>query len=313
MILYYAMGGGLGHLSRSLAILQELPQSLFAQVRLLTSSRHTALAISSIPCPVDIVAGDILTSRRAYLRYLENYLKQYHISALILDTFPFGIVGEWLNVGLSLPRMLIARSLKWDAYQERIRHREGPFPQHALVIEMLTEEYFHKLRRESQLVQLDAPITLSVWDTVQSDRLERQGLLIVHSGDEHERETLRQIARRVMNEKNEYVAPPDFIFPEQGFYPAEHVMARYRTIVAAAGYNMVAIANQAPPEQNFILHPFPRRFDDQFLRLQRFEQGQWPRQQEGSGRKQAARWLSAALTDSIGSKKNFCFVRFCRA
>ena len=298
MILYYAMGGGLGHLSRSLAILQGLPQSLVAQVRLLASSRHTALIRPYSPCPVDIVAGEILTSRRAYLRYLENYLKRYQISTLVLDTFPFGIVGEWLDVALSLPRMLIARSLKWEPYQERIRHREGAFPQYALVIERLQGEYFHKLRRESQLTPLDAPILLPTGQPGPPERLERRDLLIVHSGDTHERETLEQVAREQRNGQNERFISPDCIFPEQGIYPAERVMSRYRTIVAAAGYNMIAIASQASPDRRFILHPFPRRFDDQFLRLERFEQRQWPWRQEGSsGREQAAAWL----TELIGS------------
>jgi len=295
MILYYAMGGGLGHLSRSLAILQEMPRSLAEQVRVLASSRHAALALPLFPCPVDVVAGEILTSRRAYFRYLEDYLERFRISSVILDTFPFGIVGEWLHVGSSLPRALIARSLKWEAYQERIQHHDGPFPQQALVLETLSEPYFHRLKQDSRLEHLDAPIALRE-SASQTDRSGKQGLLIVHSGEKDERTILEQIARRHMREKNEQSAPPDYIFPEQGVYPAERIMARYQTIVAAAGYNMVAIASQAPPNQHYILHPFPRRFDDQFLRLQRFKQGQWTRQQPGKGREHAARWLSAVLT-----------------
>ncbi len=306
MILYYAMGGGLGHLSRSLAILQELPQSLGEQVRLLASSRHAGLAIPSIPCPVDVVAGEILTSRRTYLRFFENYLETYRIGAVILDTFPFGIVGEWLQIDSSIPRMLIARSLKWGAYQERIRHHDGPFPQHALVLETLSEQYFHRLKQESRIAQLDAPITLQTKEAAQASQFEEQGLLIVHSGDESERETLREIARQQMNGKNGLSAPLDCIFPEHGIYPAERAMARYKTIVAAAGYNMVAIASQAPPDQNYILHPFPRRFDDQFLRLQRFRQGQWSCRQDGNGREQAARWLADVLKQKRSHKEEYC-------
>ena len=314
MILYYAMGGGLGHLSRSLAILQELPKTLREQVRLLASSRHAALVRPSSPCPVDIVAGEILTSQRQYRCFLENYLQCYQIGVLVLDSFPFGIVGEWLDVGLSLPRLLIARSLKWRTYQERIDHRDGLFPQHALILEMLSEEYFRRLEQESLLTFLNAPIALWPWKESPSDGVvlrcrqtplqvgDDASVLIVHSGNERERRVLRQIARQ-----KRPLEKIDEIFPECGIYPAERTIGRYKTVVAAAGYNMVAIASQAPPDQRFILHPFPRRFDDQFLRLQRYQHQQWPQLQaspkavEGSegkscGREQAAGWLAELLS-----------------
>jgi hypothetical protein len=48
------MGGGLGHLTRSLAILSEIDHGR-VKIRVLVSSRHTNLVAPHMPCPVDVL------------------------------------------------------------------------------------------------------------------------------------------------------------------------------------------------------------------------------------------------------------------
>ena len=139
-----------------------------------------------------------------------------------------------------------------------------------LILEPLSQQYVRRLKRDSQLVRLDAPITLQVSEATHRSQLVKKGCLIIHSGNEVERKKLLQVAQKRMSENDDLFSVPDCIFPEQGIYPAERMIPRYKTIISAAGYNMVALASQAPPDQTYILHPFTRRFDNQFLRLRRF-------------------------------------------
>ena len=293
MILYYAMGGGLGHLTRSLAILHETPQ-LIGHVRLMASSQHASLILSQALCPVDIVGGERLSSKRKYLNFLKDYLKQHCINVIVLDTFPFGIVGEWCHVGKTIPRLLVARYLKWNVYAERTKCKDGPIPRQTLVLEPLAKEYSRVLKRYSQLTSLDAPITLQPVDSSKRPFSDRKDCVVVHSGNEAEREVLIGLAKQKLGGDNESPFTPDCIFPEQGIYPAERAIPYYTHVVSAAGYNMTAIASQSPPERTHILFPFRRRFDNQFLRAKRLKNGFW-QQQNNNGAQQAAQWLISAL------------------
>ncbi len=285
MILYYAMGGGLGHLTRSLAILRELPP-LAGHVRLMASSNLASLVLPHAQCPVDIVAGDIISSKGSYLKFLDEYLKQHGIELIVLDTFPFGIVGEWLHIGENIPRLLIARYLKWEAYLKRVKNTTGPIPQYTLILEPPAKGCLCALKKYSQLTWLDGPIMLRTLERSQSSIPDKKDCLVIHSGNKAERQVLISLAKQGFG-KNVTL---DCIFPEREIYPAEPLIPHYKKIVSAAGYNMSAVASQSPPERTHLLHPFTRRFDDQFLRLRRFKRGLWKQQNNGAAR-QAAHWL----------------------
>lgn len=328
MILYYAMGGGLGHLTRSLAILQETPE-LIGHVRLMASSKWSALVLSHAPCPIDIVAGEILSSKRKYLQFLHEYIQQYHIKLLILDTFPFGIVGEWLHIGEHIPRILIARYLKWETYFKRVKTCRGQIPSHTLILEPLTKQNLRILKTQGQLTSLDAPIVLHpsaspqgettspyppqggnsvshiiedssqggkggvkyIPGSLNDDYRHKEACLIVHTGNETERQVLIDLSKQEFG-KNTII---DCVFPEQEMYPAEEIIPHYKRVVSGAGYNMTAIASQAPAERIHLLHPFKRRFDNQFLRLQRFKEGELWKRQNCNSAQDAAQWLLGVI------------------
>ncbi len=283
MILYYAMGGGLGHITRSLAILHQAPE-LQNRVRLMVSSQLAPLALSYAPCPVDIVSGEILSSKRRYFQFLYDYLAQHQVELLVLDTFPFGIVGEWRVVAPSLPRLLIARYLMWGDYLKRVKTSDGPTPCATLILEPLVRNYRRLLSQDSDLTWLKAPILLD--EERSSGSEDKAGCLIVHSGNEKERRILKHVAQHEFGQK----ATITCLFPKQGIYPAERLISRYSRIVSGAGYNMTALASQAPPERKHFLYPFPRRFDNQRLRLKRFKAGLW-HSSLSNGAQKAARWL----------------------
>ena len=293
MILYYAMGGGLGHLTRSLAILGKAPQ-FSGSVRLMTSSLLTPMIIAYAPCPVDYVPGEYLSSMQKYVKFLQEYLQRYQIETIILDTFPVGIVGEWTRVGRELPRILIARYLRWEAYLDRINNSYDPFPEHTLVLEPLARGYHTIITTYSQAISLDAPIMLQEFEELSAAMPSKRGILIVHSGNLEEREELVKRAQDKCNEWDQQEGNIEMIFPERGIYPAEQIIPRYSYIISGAGYNMVAMASQAPTTRKHFLHPFQRRFDDQVERLKRFQKGLW-QQKNGDRARQAANWLGQII------------------
>lgn len=307
MLSYYAVGGGLGHLTRALAILAAVTDPrLLSNLRILTSGRLASLVRDLCPVPLDIIPQHLLTSRRAYYEYLEQYLSHYDIKGIILDTFPWGIVGEWLDVAPGIPRFLIARSLKWQNYYERVRFRQGPMPHRCLVIEPLESAYREILIRESRVTVLREPIlwlpspgspVSSQLQAVLSRREEENscnpgtpGWLVVHSGDKEEREVLLDLARKEMNRCGGKRPVLQTVFPEQGIFPAQALFPSYSVIISGAGYNMAAAALLSPPHRKHILFPFERKFDDQQARITQMEQGTWCTPKT-TGAQKAAQWL----------------------
>lgn len=280
MILYYAVGGGLGHISRSLAILNRSPW-LAGRTRLMTSSAIAGLAVSHSPSPVDHVAEETITSKRRYAEFLSDYLNRHRIRLLIADTFPSGIVGEWGWGKPSIPMMLVARHVKWKEYEKRVG-ASGVAPAHTLMVEPLDEGQERALEDCGEVLRMDSPITLEQ----PRGGVKKPGVLIVHSGSAEELEKLKTIAM----ERAGGAGSIDVVSPERGIYPVESFIRDYSTIVSGAGYNMCALASQAPKGVTHILYPFERKFDEQFLRARRIGDGMWSGA-VGDGAQKAATWL----------------------
>jgi hypothetical protein len=233
MLLYAATGGGLGHITRSYAIIAALiaqDGGFSGRVRLLVSSSLWSLAAPLAPCPVDIVPEAARASRSAYLAFLEDYYGRHDFRALVLDTFPQGIVGEWAEVGKSLPRVLIARYLKWGAYRARLGRHGGPRPGRVLAVEGLSVRYLQWLRDEADVDFMDFPILFKP-DGVsgeayggapdaekkimypQSSSCRHDGWLIVHSGPPGEIDALREFAAALRRDAGLTACRPAEISP----------------------------------------------------------------------------------------------------
>lgn len=281
MILYYALGGGLGHISRSIAILNQSPW-LAARTRLMVSSALAGLAVGASPCPVDQVAGAAITSKRKYAAFLSGYLKRHRARLLIVDTFPSGVAGELGWTGLNIPALLVARHVKWRAYAKHAEGSRGIPCSHALAVEPLDVEQEGALKNVCEVSCLDSPVLLEH----PSGSVRKRAVIVAHSGNGAELETLMKIARERAGGEMEV----DVVSPANGVYPAERLIAGYSEIVSGAGYNMSALASQAPPGVTHVLCPFERRYDDQPLRARRIGEGMWSGA-VGDGARKAANWL----------------------
>ena len=91
MILYYAVGGGLGHLARARRVLTRL------------GLRDRAVILTAVEEPR--ITGGIPTATSAdFLAY----------ERIIVDAFPCGLLGELQDI--DVPMDYVARLLQWDAY-----------------------------------------------------------------------------------------------------------------------------------------------------------------------------------------------------
>lgn len=284
----------MGHLTRTLAIADRLGD-MASSMRILSSSRLSALAMASSRHTIDYFEEDKLLSRENYYRSLSDYIDAHRFRLMILDTFPFGIVGEWLTLARDVPKLLIARSLRWDRYRDVINMNKnetwGQYPLRSLVIEPLAADYEAALKEHGEAAYLKEPILQDRIDQHENagstDLVNR--CAVIHSGDETECDSLLDYAGKLFKEINISV-PIDTIFPGQKIYPAHVLLSSYAYIVSGAGYNMAALASQAGSPRRHYLFPFPRKFDDQHARKKHVESGLWKNMTpDGAGN--AARWI----------------------
>ncbi len=273
MLLYYALGGGLGHLVRARAFLHTLgpatEATLFTSSRFADDHRVTGgLPVVRVP---DSLGGD-----RAGLRaLLEVTLAATRAARLVVDAFPAGLLGElagWAPPpGLALWH--VARLLRWDRYTS---DASPLLPRYdvTFVVEPLHAEHRRALESASASIR---PLDLVDPPFPPPEPIEGPHVLVVHSGPDEETLDLVACARElaaaggrdtrvVLASPSRPEALPESVewrnaFPSTGLFPAAE------RIVAAAGFN--AVRQTEPFRAKRFLVPYPRRFDDPFARAAR--------------------------------------------
>lgn len=274
MILYYALGGGLGHIARSFALIEKAPEKLLPAIRLLVSSKSAAVARPHSPCPMDTLPARVMSDSALYAKFLNEYLDRHNFSCLVMDTFPFGLLGEFKNIEPDLPRVLVSRYLRWDVYRERCGILNGAlWPQTVLMIEQQEDVYLETMECNSRVIEAPWPISLVRPEEVTA-HMDRPACCVVHSGSRKEMIILMETAYKITEERGPAGAP-DIFTPEKGLFPLERHLSRYSDIVTGAGYAACSGAAILKGRVLYHLHPFPRRFDDQELRLKRMQEGRW--------------------------------------
>lgn len=238
MILYYALGGGLGHLSRARKVLDQRGE----QAALLTASGHARDPRVSAGRPVIPVPRRLGHDRRAFREWLARLLDDLQPDELLVDAFPGGVLGELC--GLDLPNAsLIARRLRWDVYARRL---DGPLPAYAAV---------HAL--EELGYDPPGPVTPLTLPHAAPGAPLHDGphTLVVHAGPDHELQQLLAHARG----KTLVVHPRHL-----DVYPAEPHLAHADHIITGGGFN--AMHETAPYRDRHTAVPLPRELDDQHAR-----------------------------------------------
>lgn len=270
MIVCYAPGGGLGHLTRVRAFLHTARPGRDAVI--LTSSRHAAdprvvgLHRTVGPPPgADPAAWYVAT------------LRDLAPEELIVDAFPGGLYGE-LTPG-SVPASVrtlthLARLLQWTRYRAVA---PGPLPHydHTWCVEPLADDHHAGLATVSKAIgplDLVDPPDVPV---ISAAGVADQAWLVVHSGPAAEVAELIGYASEIADVEG---VRPRFVLvsplepPTDGVtgldvYPAWPLFSRASRIISAAGWNVVR--QTAPWRDRHRMLPFPRLFDDQFTRAAR--------------------------------------------
>ncbi len=284
MILYYAVGGGLGHLTRARAVIHSL--GLNRETTLLSSSPHgddprVLGAARHIMVPKALEAD-----LKVYQGWLQELLEALRPQVMFLDAFPCGLLGEFCDIKLppGLQVYHVARLLRWSRYQERLRG-EPPYFEITYRVEPLTTDHDRFLRScSSDVIDLtleDPPSRLGSQTKKKLDELLSGGAplwLVVHSSPEPE---VNQLCSLALEEARlEDVAPHLLLvspkmakfYRDAGIthlpvYPATPLCPRTSRVFTACGFNAMRQGEPLGPRHVFM--PFPRSLDDQHLRARR--------------------------------------------
>jgi hypothetical protein len=272
MVLYYAMGGGLGHLMRTLAVLHTLNINEF---KIITAS---PLATKIFNKEDLILIPGTFEKNAVKLRIrMTEIIKDVTPDELFIDTFPAGIMGELYPVVFpeNMKKVYISRILKTDKYRF-MNTCNIMFDESYILEEGMTEKHIRFITEHSVAVKhldlkyppykgtgddyLDTPSGKPVW-------------MIMHSGSGEEVDMLVRYAKEIASLEN--VTPFLWVVTQSAFreevdrltddrVPAHGLISCADRLFSACGVNMMYLTRS-----NAVLHyfiPFPRKYDDQFRR-----------------------------------------------
>jgi hypothetical protein len=250
--LYYALGGGLGHLTRARSVLR----TLGVEATILTAAVHDRRVTGASP---------VLRVTRP--EDIQPAIDAFEPDRVIVDTFPAGLFGELGPMHIDY----VARYLRWDKYLDSVPRFE-PKIDNVYVLEPLEPGHEKFLRMECGVL---APLFLPDRKAAASRRTPRY-TLIVHSGPASEIEELIAYAKDVCRE--EAVEAPIVVCAPRAMhdeslgvrfvdeYPATELARSAARIFTAGGFNAM---NEFGGDDRHRPLPFPRKFDDQFRRVAR--------------------------------------------
>ncbi len=273
--LYYALGGGLGHLTRARAALA----TLGVRARVLVPAQYaqdpeSARGLDLLPFPAD------RPDRPADLgAWLGRLLWEQRPGRLWLDSFPCGLLGELCGIewppGLAVH--YLARLLRWERYARRI---QGPAPplHRVHLLEPLNPDHADWLARQGarpvplRLAEPDRPPPLEAMARLAA--LPPPRWLVVHSGPADEIRELIDYARDLAAAEGVrptlvLIAPRAVACPDPGVLrlyaaPARALYPLAERIVTACGFN--AMRETLPYRNSHRFLPMPRALDDQHAR-----------------------------------------------
>jgi hypothetical protein len=281
VVLYYALGGGLGHLTRGRRVLAAL--GLSDRAALLTASTFARDARVTGGLPVIEVPTRLGRDRCAFRRWLIDALRELAPEEVIVDAFPGGILGELCELELP-PARYVARRVRWAAYRRRL---PGSLPRYELahVLEPLEPAHWQAVETCARRVdRLDLPVAAAGGAPL----VERPHTLVVHSGPEDEVLALAEYARELRPQDTLVVVAPSRPagLPRgavwQDVYPAAPHLPFAELVVTAGGFN--AVLDGTPVRERHRVIPFPRPLDDQFARARAAFEPKLPPWSRGSSK-----------------------------
>lgn len=273
MNIYYAIGGGLGHLTRARAFLRQM--DIEKATAILTASKFAADKRVVGEIEIILLEKDLDKEKELFRFFLRRTLEKLNCEILYLDAFPFGILGELLEIELEgIEVNYVARLLKPDACPNADVSPSKKFAT-TFVVEELSAKHLEFINRNSLKTEsLDLKYeSLETGDQklkIEIVRNHSPFWLIVHAGSASETNELIEYAKEIRgiekaNVELVLVSPNDFGFENTyDFYPACDLFPHAEKIFSACGSNIIKQTEKFREKHLFV--PFERQFDDQFLR-----------------------------------------------
>lgn len=262
MILIYAYGSGLGHLKRVTSFLKSqnyAPEHCI----LLTNSKFSEFWESGWRI---VQKEDLFFSSAEFLPFIEHLISANNIGLFIVDVFPTGFYGE---LSLSLNhfegrKILLSRILS-DSYFDK--NPDIPYFDEIFIMEKgagLSQLRSGKIRYADHARNVLEEISIEI---------EMPYYLIIHSQPLEEVLHLYKLARMYRTNQKVVIltatAVPetdinieDLVLYQQK--PSQSLLDNAEKIFSGAGFNTFQML--IPYQNKWICNPFPRTFDDQFLR-----------------------------------------------
>jgi hypothetical protein len=277
-VIISAPGAGLGHLTRASGLCIEL-RAAGVDALIVTDSPYARSVSSLTGCPVDFIPS------LQWKEVLPSWLRKREASLVVLDSFPWGLRGEWARGYLPGKRFLyLARRTKWKDYLrslEGMAIRREPGVGGVIVLEPLSpdhEEWVYRLAvpclrlpgrvRLPELREVP-PVHPQLHDLLKTGEL----ILLVHSGSDAEIQALIGAAQEEMGERGKkslaLVTPRPLKtdeWPWFEYYPVSRLFEDAALLITGAGYN--TLAETAMFSHKHMAIPFDRRYDDQRGRLE---------------------------------------------
>jgi hypothetical protein len=277
MNIYYAPGGGLGHLTRARAVIHTLN---LQDVTIITSSPFADDKRVVGDIPVIRLFREFEHNPQGYRKWLASLFNHHKPTEIFIDTFPGGIVGEFCGFPFSEQVKLsyVARALRWDYYSALLN---GSLPRFDMVykVEQLPSAQDEFCLANSQALQFLNLIDPFAGYEPEHWVIEDLGLdvnklwLIVHSNSNAETSELLALANETAASetiKPQIVVvspePPQVNVKHIDFYPASGLFPVADRIFTGCGFNAMRQTEIYKDKHYFI--PFVRPFDDQQRRAE---------------------------------------------
>lgn len=277
MVLYYAMGGGLGHLVRARAVLHTL--GLEREALVLTASQYARDRRVLGELPVQTPPDELGADPSAIACWAVATVGAIAPDELVIDAFPGGLLGELRDLPPGPSLTYVARLLNWGAYEPLTRGLARRFSR-TIVVEELHAAHAAFVAGASARVEL---LTLvdPLAPTEPLPELPTRYALVVHAGPEDELLELVAYARELAARAPTPQTPNEPIVvcrPAGGapdvpgtltvdLHPAVALFDGATRIVTACGFNVMRQLAPFAAKHHFL--PLPRRYDDQFTRAAR--------------------------------------------
>ena len=274
MLFYYAVGGGLGHLTRARAFLHAAGAEQDAVVLTASPFGHDTRVMGKVATLM--VPPEQRADGADYRNWVQAAIARIRPSRLVMDTFPAGLFHEFDGFQPSCETEYVARYLRWPQYAPI---RKPMRFSRSWVLEPLHEEQERFVVQQSAIVDR-RPRLIDPPDEQPHPAADIPSAysLVIHSGAEEEVDELIRYAeqlREASRGTEAIVVAARLPSTRPGVlsvdaFPALTLARNAVRIITAAGFNAMRQFGHDPRHHAL---PFLRRFDDQFLRASRWRVG----------------------------------------